>query len=381
MVLNLYMKASVVVMKEHNYYMKKVLMLAKKGMGRTNPNPMVGAIIVRNDRIIARGYHKAFGLSHAEVDAINNAKESLDGSILYVNLEPCSHYGKTPPCAKAIIEAKIKTVVIAMVDPNPLVSGNGIKMLEEAGVNVIVGVLENEARKLNEIFIKYITEKKPFVVMKSAMTLDGKIASAIGDSKWISCEASREYTHKLRNSLSALMVGINTVLIDNPSLTTRLSKKKCKDPIRVVIDAKGRLPIDSKVINNTSKAKVILATTNQIKKEKETLLIKKGVTIIKIDYDKNGVNLASLMQELYNLNIDSVLLEGGGNINYSALKAGIVDKVVMFIAPKIIGGESAPTSVGGEGILKISDAIILNDITINKIDDDILVEGYIKKVI
>jgi diaminohydroxyphosphoribosylaminopyrimidine deaminase/5-amino-6-(5-phosphoribosylamino)uracil reductase len=366
-------------MKNHEYYMRQVLKLAKKGMGLTNPNPLVGAIIVKEGKIIAKGYHKAFGLAHAEVNAINNAKESLEGSTLYVNLEPCSHYGKTPPCAKAIIEAGVKNVVIAMIDPNPLVKWQGVKMLKNAGVDITLGVLENEAKKVNEIYIKYITQKEPFVIMKSAMTLDGKIATFSGNSKWISCEASRNYAHKLRNRVSAIMLGINTVLTDNPRLTTRLSKKDSKDPIKVIIDSKGRLPIDSNVINSSSNAKVILATTNMLNPEKEKQLSNKGVTIIKTDYNNNGVNLISLMSELYNLNIDSVLIEGGGNINASALSAGIVDKAIMFIAPKIVGGKSAKTPVEGEGVEFLDDAIRLNDISISQIGSDILVEGYVIK--
>ena len=364
-------------MKNHEYYMRKTLELAKCGWGRTNPNPLVGATIVKNNKIISQGYHKALGLAHAEVDAIMNAKENVEGSTLYVNLEPCSHFWKTPPCAKAIIEAGIKNVIVAMVDPNPKVQGNGIKMLREAGVNVTLGVLENEARKLNEIFIKYITKNMPFVIMKSAMTLDGKTASVCGNSKWISCEGSINYVHEMRSRVSAIMVGINTVIIDNPSLTTRLSAKECKDPIRVIIDSKGRLPLDSNVLKSSNNVGVILATTSQIDSEKEKHLIDKGVTIIKSDNEDGSVNLKIVMKKLYKLGIDSVLLEGGGTINASALSAGIVDKVIMFIAPKIIGGKSALAPVEGEGIKLVEDAIKLHDITINRIDDDIVFEGYI----
>jgi diaminohydroxyphosphoribosylaminopyrimidine deaminase/5-amino-6-(5-phosphoribosylamino)uracil reductase len=217
----------------------------------------------------------------------------------------------------------------------------------------------------------------PFVTIKSAMTLDGKTTSVSGDSKWISCQNSREYVHQLRNNVSAIMVGINTIIADDPSLTTRLSSGKCKDPIRIIVDTKGILPLDSKVITIDSNAQTILATTNQISIEKEKQLNDQGVTIIKTDYDKSGVNLVSLMKELYKLNIDSVLIEGGGNINASALSAGIVDKVILFIAPKIIGGKSALTPVEGEGIRLVKDAISLNDITVNRIDDDIVLEGYI----
>jgi diaminohydroxyphosphoribosylaminopyrimidine deaminase/5-amino-6-(5-phosphoribosylamino)uracil reductase len=222
----------------HEAFMGRALELARKGWGRTNPNPLVGAVIVKDGEIIAEGFHEALGSAHAEVSAFKNARRDVSGGTLYVNLEPCSHYGRTPPCAKAIIEAGISKVVIAMGDPNPKVSGNGIRMLREAGIEAVVGVLEPEARKLNEIFIKYITKKKPFVILKSAMTLDGKIATADGDSKWISGSASRQYVHVIRDRAAAIMVGINTILADDPFLTTRRDDKKGNDAIRIVVDGK-----------------------------------------------------------------------------------------------------------------------------------------------
>jgi diaminohydroxyphosphoribosylaminopyrimidine deaminase/5-amino-6-(5-phosphoribosylamino)uracil reductase len=366
-----------VVMKDHEFYMAKVLELAKSGWGRTNPNPLVGAILVKNNIIISCGYHQAYGFPHAEVNAIMNNKEKLDDSILYVNLEPCSHFGKTPPCAKAIIETGIKNVVIAMIDPNPKVQGNGVKMLKEAGINVILGVLEKEARKLNEIFITYITKNKPFVIMKSAMTLDGKIASVAGDSKWITGTGSRNYVHELRDRVSAIMVGIQTIIMDNPSLTTRLPHKEGKDPIRIIVDSKGRLPLDSQVLNKDNNVRVILATTSQIESKKEQQLLEKGVTIIKADQVDGKVDLKQVIKKLYELGIDSVLIEGGGMLNASALTAGIVDKVILFIAPKIIGGKSAPTPVEGEGVNFISECLRLHDITIDRIEDDLVYEGYL----
>lgn len=364
-------------MKNHEYYMKKTIELAKCGWGKTSPNPLVGAIIVKDDRIISRGYHKGFGLAHAEAVAIMNSRETVEGGTLYVNLEPCSHFGKTPPCAKSIIEAGIKNVIVAMVDPNPLIQGRGIAMMREAGLNVTLGVLENEARKLNDIFIKYITKHTPFVIMKSAMTLDGKTASVCGDSKWISCEGSRNYVHVWRNRVSAVMVGINTVLADNPSLTTRLSEKECRHPARVVVDSKGRLPLDCKLLHCGNDAGIILATTSKIDAGKEKCLTEMGVRIIKSDDGDGRVNLNILMDQLYRLGMDSVLLEGGGTLNASALEAGIVDKVIMFIAPKIIGGKQALTPVEGEGIKYLKDAVELHDITVDRIENDIIFEGYI----
>lgn len=362
----------------HEYYMSKTFELAKRGWGRTNPNPLVGAVIVKNKEIIAEGYHEVLGCAHAEVAALKNAKKSVVGGTLYVNLEPCSHYGRTPPCAKAIIESGIKKVVIAMVDPNPKVSGSGIQMIKEAGIDVIVGVLEEEAKKLNEIFIKYISKKKPFVIMKTAMTLDGKIASCCGDSKWISGESSRQYVHVLRDRVSAIMVGVNTVLKDNPVLTTRLQSKDCKDPVRIIIDSKGIAPIESNVFNISTDSGAILATTSQLKYNKERLLIDKGVCIIKVASNGGHVDLARLMDELFKLKLDSILLEGGGTLNAAALAAGIVDKVMMFVTPKIIGGKESITPVEGAGRQFMKDAVQLKDIRVSRFDEDVLIEGYVK---
>ncbi len=370
--------SEVYLMNIHEFYMKKALELARAGWGKTNPNPLVGAVIVKNEEIIAKGYHERLGSAHAEVEALKNAQQDVKGGTLYVNLEPCSHYGRTPPCARTIIKAGISKVVVAMEDPNPKVSGKGIKMLKEAGIEVVVNVLEEEARKLNEIFIQYITGKRPFVLMKAAMTLDGKIASVSGDSKWISGDSSRRYVHHIRDRVSAIMVGINTVLADNPSLTTRLEFKKGRDPIRIVVDSKGIIPIDSQVINVESTAGVILATTSEIEGVKEKQLKNKGVNIVKVDGPGGHVELMKLMNELYKLEIDSVLLEGGGGLNAVALHSGIVDKVMIFIAPKIIGGKDAKTPVEGDGIQCMKDALKLKDITISRFDEDILVEGYMK---
>lgn len=366
----------VIKLNTHDYYMGRALELAKKGWGKTNPNPLVGAVIVKDDRIISEGYHEIIGCAHAEVAAFNNAEEDVAGGTLYVNLEPCSHYGRTPPCAKAIIEAKIKKVVVAMIDPNPKVSGKGIQMLRDAGIEVEVGVREEEAKKLNEIFINYVVNKKPFVIMKSAMTLDGKIASVTGDSKWITSEASRAYVHALRDRVAAIMVGINTVLKDNPMLTTRLTEKEGNDPVRIIVDSKGIIPENSKVLCSNSKAGVILATTSNIPESKEINLVKNGVKVIKADAADGRVDLVKLVEELYKLEIDSVLLEGGGTLNAEALNLGIVNKVMFFIAPKIVGGREALTPVEGKGVELMSDALKIKDVSVSRFGEDILIEGY-----
>ncbi|HBF38645.1 MAG TPA: bifunctional diaminohydroxyphosphoribosylaminopyrimidine deaminase/5-amino-6-(5-phosphoribosylamino)uracil reductase RibD [Firmicutes bacterium] len=360
--------------------MKKALQLAKKAWGRTNPNPLVGAVIVKNGQVIAEGFHKALGQDHAERDAIKKANQELLGSTLYVNLEPCSHYGRTPPCAEAITKAGIAEVVIAMEDPNPKVSGRGIQMLQEAGIKVTMGVLGEEARKMNEIFIKYITRKEPFVILKVATTLDGKIASYTGDSKWISGEGSRKYVHHIRERVAAIMVGINTVLRDNPLLTARNEAGECKNPIRIIVDSRGRIPDDSRVLDTNGSAGVILATTSKIAEAKEKMLMTRGISVIKADGPDGRVDLVQLMAELSKREIDSVLLEGGGTLNAAALEAGIVDKVMFFIAPKIIGGAKALTPVEGAGREFIKDATVLKDITVHKFAGDLLIEGYIRTV-
>ncbi|MHC1681999.1 MAG: bifunctional diaminohydroxyphosphoribosylaminopyrimidine deaminase/5-amino-6-(5-phosphoribosylamino)uracil reductase RibD [Clostridiaceae bacterium] len=357
------------------HYMQRAIDLAVKGEGSVNPNPLVGAIIVKDNKILGEGYHEKYGEGHAEVNAFKNATEDVEGATMYVTLEPCSHYGKTPPCARKIVEKKIKRVVIGATDPNPLVAGNGIKILKENGIEVTTGVLEKECTDLNYIFNKFIVIKKPFVIMKTAMTLDGKIATTTGDSMWITGEESRKYVHKIRNKVAAIMVGIGTVLKDNPELTCRIENGV--NPIRIIVDSNGRIPLEAKVINLKDSSGTIIATTNAIDLEKEKALKAKGVRIIKTQGKNNRVDLNELMIKLGELKIDSILLEGGSQLNFSALEAGIVDKVQAFIAPKIIGGENAKTPVGGEGIKLINDAIYLDDIDIKRFGKDILIEGNI----
>lgn len=351
-------------------YMKYALMLAEKGRGRTSPNPVVGAVIVKDGRIIGEGWHKKYGENHAEINAFENAEtrgESVEGAEMYVTLEPCSHYGKTPPCAKAIIEKKIKKVYIGLLDPNPLVAGRGADMLRDAGIQVETGVLEDECRKTNKIFLKYITEKRPFVIMKTAMTLDGKIASYTGDSKWVSSEASRHAVQKMRNSLTGIMVGIGTVLADDPQLTCRLPDGR--DPVRIIVDSHLSIPLDAKVLKDDN---FIIATTEKCDAEK---LMKLGDRVLVTKSQNGKVDLERLMELLGQRGIDSILLEGGGSLNEAALRAGIVDRVADFIAPKIIGGKDAKTPVEGEGFETMSQAIQLENIETSKIGDDLLIQG------
>ncbi|MDI6605109.1 MAG: bifunctional diaminohydroxyphosphoribosylaminopyrimidine deaminase/5-amino-6-(5-phosphoribosylamino)uracil reductase RibD [Thermoanaerobacteraceae bacterium] len=356
-------------------YMKRALELAKKGWGHTNPNPLVGAVIVKNGKIIGEGYHEYFGGPHAEINALKSAVDDVDGATMFVTLEPCSHFGKTPPCSNAIIKSGIKEVYIAMEDPNPMVRGRGIKMLQEAGINVYLGMMEKEAEKLNEIFIKYITTKLPFVILKSAMSIDGKIACYTGDSKWITGEKSRKYVHNIRGRVSAIMVGVNTVIKDNPHLTARI--EGYKSPTRIVVDSKGRIPLDSNVINDKS-ARTIIATTELMSDNIRRKLKERDIDIIELKNSNGRVPLKELMVKLGELSIDSVLIEGGGTLNWSVLEEAVADKIMFFIAPKIIGGKDAITSVEGKGFSKVMDSINLRDIEIEKIEDDILISGHIK---
>lgn len=358
--------------------MYHALELANRARGRTSPNPMVGAVIEKNGEIVGKGYHKKTGTPHAEVHSIRDAGEQAKGSTMYVTLEPCCHWGRTPPCTKAIIEAGIKSVVVAMFDPNPRVSGKGIAELQEHGIDVQVGLLESEAEKLNEAYIKYVKTGLPFVIMKTAMSLDGKIATVSGDSKWISSKKSRKRVHEIRDSVDAICVGINTVLRDNPRLTTRLSNRECKDATRIVLDSKARIPLDARILHLDSLAPTIIATTENASAEKLEQIKSTGAEVIVIPAFENRVDLSLLIKLLGKRNMLSVLIEGGGEINASALNFGVVDKVMYFIAPKIVGGLTAPSPVGGKGVDRICDAIKLCNIEMSKIGDDFLIEGYIE---
>ena len=365
---------------DNEKYMKLALRLAIKAKGRTSPNPLVGAVIVKDNRIIGRGYHRRAGEPHAEINALNMAGKKAKGATLYLNLEPCAHFGRTSPCTKKIISSRIKEVVVAMIDPNPLNYSRGVKELRKAGIEVKVGVLEEEARKINEAYITYITTRKPFVILKTAMSLDGKIATKAGDSKWITNESSRKYVHKLRSEVDAILVGIETVLKDDPRLTVRMSDVRCqmsdRNLIRIVVDSRARIPLGARVLNK--EAPTIVATTKLASKRKIEALKKKGVRVLVIrDRDKK-VNLKELLKRLGKLEITSLLVEGGGRINASFLDNGLVNKVLFFIAPKIIGGEEALTPAEGEGINRIKDAIKLRNISVKRFREDVLIEGYIK---
>ena len=351
-------------------YMLQAIQLAKQGEGWTNPNPMVGAVIVKNGRIIGKGYHKKCGELHAERNAIASLTESAEGATIYVTLEPCCHYGKTPPCTEAIIEQKIKRVVIGSRDPNPKGSGKGIKMLQEAGIEVIEDFMREECDRLNPVFFHYITTKTPYVVMKYAMTLDGKIATKTGESKWITGEAARAEVQHMRHRYMGIMAGIGTVLADDPMLNVRV--EGWKSPIRILCDSGLRIPLDGQIVKSAGKYRTIVAYADSENTEaKRKRLHEMGVETICCPDENNQVDLKKLMKYLGEEGIDSILLEGGGTLNDSALRAGIVQEVQAFIAPKLFGGMNSKTPVEGIGVRFPSEAVKLKCTDICQIGEDI----------
>jgi diaminohydroxyphosphoribosylaminopyrimidine deaminase/5-amino-6-(5-phosphoribosylamino)uracil reductase len=391
---------------DDNLYMKRALRLAARAHHMTSPNPMVGALMVKEGKIISADFHRRAGTPHAEALTIEKAGKNAEGSTLYINLEPCCHTEKrTPPCTRAIISAGIKEVVIAMTDPNPKVSGRGITELQRAGIHVRTGVLENEAKRLNETYMKYITTGKPFVILKIAMTLDGKIATPEGQSKWITSEKTRKVVHRLRSSVDAVMTAIGTVKADDPELTARI--KGGKNPLRIIIDPDLEIPLYSKVLQVPPKTIIVTRKFHRLQfnnpppppsvspltkggyrgvkggqgglsnEEKIKLLLDKGIEIIEHEGEK--ADLQWLVKRLGEREIVSALIEAGSSFNASALEQGIVDKVMFFIAPKIIGGRESFPAVGGRTFRRLEEAYRLKDIKIRRVGEDILVEGYIEK--
>ena len=354
-------------------YMLRALALARRGAGRVSPNPMVGCVIVKDGRIIGEGWHEHIGGLHAERNALKNCREDAAGADLYVTLEPCCHWGRTPPCTEALIERKIGRVFVGCLDPNPLVAGNGVRILRDAGIEVETGVCENECRRLNEVFFHYITHKTPFVVLKYAMTLDGKIAAHTGDSRWVTGEAARRHVHETRNWLSAIMVGVGTVLADDPLLTCRLEGGR--NPIRIVCDSHARMPLDCQLVRTARETPTYAAVIER--NDRTAALEQAGVNIL-VCAEKNGrVDLADLMHQLGENGIDSVLIEGGAALAYAALEAEAVHRVQAYIAPKLIGGADAKGPVGGAGLDKMADALILREVNCMPLGQDFLIEGVL----
>ena len=350
-------------MQQDEDFMREALLLAANARGRTSPNPLVGAVIVREGRIVGAGWHRKAGTPHAEVHALAMAGDLAHGATAYVTLEPCSHHGRTGPCAEALIKAGVKRVVTAM--------------LEAAGVEVMVGVLAEEARRLNEAYLKWVTQKLPFVTLKTAMTLDGKIATAAGKSQWITGETARQRVHEMRDVADAIVVGIGTVLADDPSLTTRLADGTGKNPVRVIVDSRARTPLAAKVVQDGA-AKTLVAVTRAAPEERCAVLEAAGVEIVCAG-EGERVDLAALMRLLAARDLTSVFVEGGGTLNFSLLAAGLVDKMHAFIAPKIVGGKAALTPVEGAGFAELADAAVLTRLTAEQIGADILLTGYVAK--
>lgn len=359
-------------------YMRRALELARQGSGYTNPNPMVGCVVVKDGRIISEGYHERYGEFHAERNALTRCTEDPAGADLYVTLEPCCHYGKTPPCTEIIIEKKIARVFVGSMDSNPLVAGKGVGILQDAGIAVETGILEGECRKLNEVFYHYMETGLPFVVMKYAMSLDGKIACATGDSKWVTGETARNHVHQLRKQYMGIMVGIGTVLADDPMLNCRVAEGA--DPVRIVCDSHLRIPQECQLVRTAHEIPTIVACTENTfespgQQDRIRSLRDAGVQIIPTS-GAHGVNLRALMKELGAKKIDSVLLEGGGTLNSSALSEGIVSKVCAYISGRLIGGMDAPTPVSGVGANRMSEAVHLKDMRIEYLGEDFLISGY-----
>jgi len=362
-------------MTDHEY-MKQALLLAEKGTGHVNPNPLVGSIIVKNGKIIGEGYHEKYGEPHAEVNAINSLKESARGATIYVTLEPCAHVGKTPPCVDAVIGSGVARVVVASLDPNPLVAGRSIKKMKEAGIEVVIDILKEEANQLNAVFFHYITTKTPYVVMKYAMTTDGKIATYTGKSRWITSQKARRRVHEDRNRYSAIMVGVGTVIADDPMLDCRIEGGR--NPIRIICDTHLRTPLSSKIVTTAKKIPTMIATSStDVLKINE--LIEKGCQILPISTESERIDLKLLMTLLGERGIDSIFLEGGATLNASALEAEIVNKVQTYIAPKLFGGSSAPTPIAGVGVATPAQAYRLENQKITILAPDILIESEVLK--
>lgn len=358
-------------------FMQQALELAIGGTGFVSPNPLVGCVIVKDGQIVGQGYHQRFGGPHAEVYALQEAGSRSRGAVLYVTLEPCCHTGKTPPCVDAIVRSGIGRVVVALRDPNPRVAGGGLAQLQEAGIPVTLSVCEAEAQQLNEAFLKHVTTQCPFVTLKSAITLDGKIATHTGASRWITGKSARETVHRLRHATDALAVGIGTVLQDDPLLTTRLPDQQGANPLRVIVDSTLRLPLHARVVNITADSRTLVATTAQADAERWCQLQQRGVEIVSLPaYDDGGVHLEALLRHLGSRGITSVLVEGGAGLSAALLRRRLIDKVLFFVAPKIIGGDGISV-IGSCGVETMDQAIHLRAVTGQRVGEDFLLQAYL----
>jgi len=356
--------------------------LALKAKGKTSPNPLVGAMVVKDNRIVGKGFHKKCGAAHAEVVALDNAGKKCEGAKLYVTLEPCGHYGRTPPCVHRIIQSGVKEVIVGMVDPNPVNNGKSIQILRQNKIKVKVGLLEEELAKINEVFIKYITKREPFVTVKTGQSLDGKIATRTGDSKWITSDQSRQFSRRLRSSFDAIMVGVNTVLRDDPRLDAWFSGSSGggslrKQPVKIIIDSRLSTPADANIFSKNSEVIIVTLASKSGQETQNRKALSQKAKILEVK-DKSGqVNLKNMMKQLARMEIANILVEGGGMLIGSLFDEKLVDKVLIFISPKIIGGKDAISSVMGKGIARVDKAIRLKQVSVRRISEDILVEGYV----
>ncbi len=357
--------------------MRAALRLAKRGLGRTSPNPAVGAVIVRNGRVIASGYHKRADSAHAEVEALAKLRgHARGGDVLYVTLEPCHHQGRTPPCTEAVLKAGIRKIVVGMEDPNPNVAGGGCEFLAKKGIDVEIWVLEEECKKLNEIFIKYVNTGTPFVIAKSALTIDGWTATSVGHSRWVTGEKSRESVHRLRNRVDAIMVGIGTVIADNPQLTSRLRGRKGKDPIRIIVDARLDIPDNALVLNRESPSDTLIVVGLRVSAKRIKRIQRDGVEIVRCPTRKGRINLAAMLEILGKREITSVLLEGGATLMGSMIRERLIDKFYVFKAPKILGGGDGIPMAAGIGAKRMDGCLNLRNIEIRRLGEDHLLIGY-----
>jgi diaminohydroxyphosphoribosylaminopyrimidine deaminase/5-amino-6-(5-phosphoribosylamino)uracil reductase len=361
--------------KNHEYYMRRAMELALKAKGKTSPNPMVGAIVVKNAKIIGEGFHQQAGLAHAEIVALDEAGKKAKGATLYVTLEPCAHFGRTPPCVDRIIKSGIKEVIVGMVDPNPINNGKGINVLRQNRIKVETGFLAEELRKINESFIKYISKRMPFVTVKVAQSLDGKIATRTGDSKWITSDKSRAYAHKIRTQFDAVMVGVNTVLKDNPRLDAWFSRRH---PVKIIVDSQLSIPQNANLFSGKSQVIIVTLPVRPGQETENRKLLAAKAKILEVREKDGQINLKDMMKKLAQLEITNILVEGGGMLIGSLFDDGLVDKILFFISPKIIGGKESTSSVMGKGVERVEKALRLKETKLRRFGEDVLVEAYVR---
>jgi diaminohydroxyphosphoribosylaminopyrimidine deaminase/5-amino-6-(5-phosphoribosylamino)uracil reductase len=361
----------------HEKFMRAALGFARKGVGKTSPNPAVGAVIVRKGQVVAAGFHRRAGAPHAEVVALNRlGGKAKPGDTLYVTLEPCNHFGRTPPCTQAILEKGVRKVVVGMKDPNPQVTGGGCEVLSARGVEVVTGILEEECRRLNEWFVTYVTKGRPFVIAKTAMTLDGWTATSKGHSKWVTNERSREWVHRLRNQVDGILVGVGTVMADDPLLTTRLGKGRGRDPVRIIVDTNLRIPVNARVLGHAKGSETLIAVSEDIAGRRLKRFERKEVSLLMCPEKEGRIDLRALMDMLGKRSITSVLLEGGATLMGAMIREKLVDKFCIFKAPKILGASDGRPMALGKGPSRMDQSILLKDVQVRRFAGDLLIEGY-----